>query len=256
MKPRANVRLILLFPVGSSYFLDDLRYLRTPNSVPMYMKKKSFLLGVLLLLFPEAKAQDLMPDSVLNRLCDCDLLFQVAKRGNAITDVTQGAANLPIEHVGVYVCLDGRPLVLEAIPERGVCITPLDSFLCRQVSADGRPLVVVGRVTGDIDRKCSLERARSFLGCRYDSLFLPDNRDVYCSELVQKSFVHADGTPVFTPIPMTFRDAEGNIPEYWLRFYARHGRSVPEGEPGSNPGDLSRRPNVQMVWNLMNAGCP
>lgn len=221
----------------------------------MYMKKKSFLFGVLLLLFPGAKAQGLMPDSVLGRLCDCDLFFQVAERGNAITDVTQGVANLPIEHVGVYVCLTGRPLVLEAIPERGVCLTPLDSFLCRQISAGGKPLVVVGRVTDDIDRKRSLARARSFLGCRYDSLFLPDNRDIYCSELVQKSFVHADGSLVFSSIPMTFRDAEGNIPEYWLRFYARHGRSVPEGEPGSNPGDLSRRPNVRIVWNLMKDGC-
>ena len=32
----------------------------------------------------------------------------------------------------------------------------------------------------------------------------------------------------------------GRITPYWHDYYARQGLQVPEGEPGSNPGDLSR----------------
>ena len=39
---------------------------------------------------------------------------------------------------------------------------------------------------------------------------------------------------------MTFRDPQtGNPLEFWVRYYALLGVPVPEGEIGSNPGDLS-----------------
>jgi hypothetical protein len=40
------------------------------------------------------------------------------------------------------------------------------------------------------------------------------------------------------------------VPEYWSRHYAKRGLKVPEGEPGSNPGDLSRRPCVTLLGRL------
>ena len=192
-------------------------------------------------------------DSVCGLLRDCDLLFQVSPGGNAITAVTSGTAGLQIEHVGIFARIGGRAVVIEAVPSRGVCVTPADSFMLRTDRAS-RPLpLVVGRVTGGLDAAASLARALSFVGCAYDRLYLADNDMIYCSELVQKSFADSAGRPVFATIPMTFRDSAGHIPAYWQRFYARHGMPVPEGWPGTNPGELSRRRNVEIVAGPLTA---
>ena len=46
------------------------------------------------------------------------------------------------------------------------------------------------------------------------------------------------------------RIAQGT--DYWIRFYAERGMTVPEGAPGSNPGELSRRPQISIVaYRLM-----
>lgn len=192
-----------------------------------------------------------------------DLLFQLCEEGSAITDVTTGIDALPIEHVAIYLGADcdaaalpaepivAPPCVLEAIPEGGVTLTPLDTFLTRHVTADDLPLVLVGRVClADFDAELSLARALAYIGTPYDSLFQPDDRAIYCSELVQKSYVTRLGREIFAPIPMTFRDATGDISPHWEQFYTRLGLVVPEGEPGSNPGELSRRPAVQIIARM------
>ena len=101
---------------------------------------------------------------------------------------------------------------------------------------------------------------------------MPGDSAVYCSELVQMSFVFrgqrergaADGTDgtdctdgedyaaeaVFATIPMSFHDSTGRVTEFWTKFYAARGLAVPEGEPGTNPGQLSRDPNVRILGRL------
>jgi len=67
---------------------------------------------------------------------------------------------------------------------------------------------------------------------------------------VQLSYLDHQGKPLFSTIPMSFHDASGRITDYWIQFYARHQMAVPEGKPGSNPGELSRRPSVRIVGRL------
>lgn len=217
------------------------------EKVFLYLHHRLAALLLAAMLMPAPHACGAGTDSVCGLLRDCDMLFQVSPGGNAITAVTSGTADLSIEHVGMFVRIGGRAVVIEAVPSRGVCITPADSFMLRTDRAS-RPLpLVVGRVTGGLDVAASVDKALSFVGCAYDSLYLADNGEIYCSELVQKSFTDSLGRPVFGTIPMTFRDASGRIPAYWQRFYARHGMAVPEGRPGTNPGELSRRRNVTVV---------
>lgn len=71
---------------------------------------------------------------------------------------------------------------------------------------------------------------------------------MYCSELVYESFLRRDGSHLFTAIPMNFRDKDGNMPEFWTGLFAGLGRDVPEGEPGTNPNDMSRDPALQLVF--------
>lgn len=165
-----------------------------------------------------------------------DLLFHVTREANAITDVTPAM----IDHVAIVVSKDS---VIEAVPRGGVVTTPLDS-LRRQ---EGH--YIVGKVRG-IDRRRSVSNARHYLGRAYDALFLPDNEAVYCSELVQLSMVDRRGRLLFQPVPMSFHDASGHITPYWTDFYARHGIPVPEGQPGTNPAELSQRKNVRITGPL------
>lgn len=171
----------------------------------------------------------------ISRLKRGDLLFHVAPSHNAITRVTPGM----IDHVAVYL---GHSQVIQAV-SRGVVVTPLDS-LRRQAGH-----YLVGRVR-NLDRNASLTNARTFLGRHYDYLYLPDNADIYCSELVQKSFVDNHGQPIFTTIPMSFHDDTGQITDFWIKFYAKYNMSVPEGQPGTNPGEMSRHPSVKILGQL------
>lgn len=192
-----------------------------------------------------------------------DLLFVVNGQGNNITDVTDGVDGLGIDHIAVFS--DGN--VIEAIPEYGVVEKPLDSFWVR---LSDRESVLVGRIEG-LDVEESVTNARKFLGRPYDDIFMPSDSAIYCSELVQKSFVFKDGLKerdqnvkevdskatgsgtkhfVFGTIPMSFHDSTGNVTEFWAKFYSARGLAVPEGEPGTNPGQLSRDHNVKILGRL------
>ncbi|MCR5129939.1 MAG: hypothetical protein K6C10_00555 [Prevotella sp.] len=167
-------------------------------------------------------------------LAVADLLFHVNPEGNAITEVTPGM----IDHVAIYI---GKQQVLEAVG-KGVMITPLDSL--RQQSG----YYLIGRTKAQAKR--SVANARNYLGRNYDYLYLPDNDDIYCSELVQFSYVDRNGQQLFSPIPMSFHDSTGVVTDYWKAFYAERGLQVPEGKPGTNPGELSQRPTVKIIGKL------
>lgn len=170
-----------------------------------------------------------------------DLLFCCSDTANAITDVTVGVEGLMIDHVAVLHCLDdGSPCVIEAV-KPAVRMTPLDTFMSEN------SCVLVGRVNVDFDVAVSVERCLAMLGKPYDDLFLPGDSALYCSELVQMNYVTASGELVFGTIPMSFHDETGEITDYWNDFYYSRGMAVPEGEPGTNPGELSRRPQVTII---------
>lgn len=174
--------------------------------------------------FKRGETSDLLPG---------DLLFHVVSEGNAITEVTPGM----IDHVAILISADS---VFEAVPHGGVQITPVDSLKAQeghwlQARVDNADVVQ------------SIANARRYLGLPYDSLYLADNDAIYCSELVQFAYVDRQGRRLFQPIPMSFHDDSGMILPYWIDFYRRNGMTVPEGQPGTNPGELSQRPAVRIL---------
>lgn len=174
------------------------------------------------------------------QLAEGDLLFCASPKGNQITDVTQGVEGLKIDHVAIVHFVGKKWYALEAI-HKGVCLTPSDSFLVR------RNGVLVARLCDTVGVNKSVERAMAQLGKPYDFNFMPDDSAFYCSELVQKSYRDASGQLIFHPIPMSFHDKTGMVTPYWKDYYARQGLCVPEGAPGSNPGDLSRNKALRML---------
>lgn len=195
--------------------------------------KKTLFLWLTLLLSAVCVSAQRLERIALGSLCEGDLLFCAQEKGNNITDVTQGVGGMKIDHVAIFHRQGGRTFALEAI-HSGVGLTPMDSFMAR------REAVLAARLRDTLGVARSVERALRFIGRPYDFNFMPDDSAFYCSELVQKCYRDSRGELVFKPIPMSFHDKSGRITPYWHDYYARQGLQVPEGEPGSNPGDLSR----------------
>ena len=208
----------------------------------MRLKKiASNLLLLCFILLVGCSADSFQGDDIsLKNLHEGDLMFVVKETSNPITDATQGIDGLKIDHVAIYHHTDSADYALEAIG-KGVVLN-------RTKGKEGKPLVAVGRVITDCDMNTSMKHALSYVGRAYDHFYMPDDKEIYCSELVQKSFVDHHGLPVFPTIPMSFHDKDGKILDSWKQFYAFYHREVPEGEPGTNPGQLSRDKAVKVTY--------
>ncbi len=201
-------------------------------------------IGALFLMLT-AKAGTMIQQHLDSLEC-CDLLFVAPAKGNAITEVTTGFEEMPIDHVAIYYKIGEERKVVEAWPDGGVQMVSLEMFLERNKD----DAIYVGRLTKPFSKRLTLRNALQYVGRPYDDVFLYDNRAIYCSELVQFSYVDDNGNRIFDAIPMSFHDSEGHITAFWLDFYKKRGMEVPEGQPGTNPGELSRRTDVRIVCRL------
>ena len=186
------------------------------------------------------------------RLRTGDLLFQVNGHSSyteAIRRVTTGIDQVEFTHVGAVYVEQGKTYVLEAVPY-GVIKSPIETFFRNSLIVDGKPVVAVGRLKARLRKNIpqAIERIQALLGKRYDFVFDPDDDDYYCSELIYATYLKADGSPIFQCAPMTFRDkATGEISPLWIQHFKRYGSEIPEGVPGTNPGDMSRSDQIRIV---------
>lgn len=181
-----------------------------------------------------------------------DLIFTQLGRIDidAIAAVTEGIGGALLNHVGVVIENNWGTFVLEAFhPE--VRVTSLQVHLRRSQDSTGSARYLVQRLKPAYSSLIA-DAVRYGLAQRdipYDEVFLTDQAALYCSELVVDMFAHANGgTPFFQERPMSFRDkVTGEIHPAWISYYDRFGMEVPDGEPGSNPGDLSKDQRLTLV---------
>lgn len=169
-----------------------------------------------------------------------DYAVEDSDMSSAISASTGGEGTLNLIHVAIAE-VDGDDIwIIDATLRHGVDRHPLDTFLTDFTLKDGSlPELMVRRVEG-VDAAAAVEKAKTFCGQPYDLQFLPDNGAIYCSELVQKSFLDGSGTPVFDNEPMNWKAADGTIPAYWEWLFGQLGMEVPQGVPGTNPqGEFS-----------------
>lgn len=184
---------------------------------------------------------------------DCDLLFQDLDCGplcEAIEEVTVGIDGAKFSHVGMVMLTDSGVFVFEAI-SNGVVQTPLKKFMERSADEDGNPKVIVGRLKKDYYGMIPAikNKALTYLGEEYDEVYSMDNDAYYCSELLYYCFSHASADKNFFEIQaMTFKPggAEDYFPA-WESYYATLFAPIPEGEPGLNPGSISRSDKINIV---------
>lgn len=206
------------------------------------MKEILLIITLLVKLTMQGYCQNLFRNANQSVCQEGDLLFFKSSKKNAITDVTTGIDNLEISHVGIYHKQDDIAYCLEAT-HKGVVLTPLDSLFTRKKE------ILVGRVE-NANIKESVDNALRYLGRPYDYYFDSGDSAIYCSELIQISYINKEGKQIFGTIPMSFHDDKGNITEFWKKHYAKIGRTVPEGAPGSNPGEMSRRTDIKVMYKL------
>lgn len=183
-----------------------------------------------------------------DRLRNGDLIFvglpvgydaETGSMDEAISSATGETGALNLIHVAIAEVKADSIWIIDATIAHGVDRHPLDTFLRDFTLPDGSyPAFMVKRVKG-VDANAAVEKAKTFCGRAYDVHFLPDNEDLYCSELVQKSYLDADGRPIFESEPMNFKAPDGTMPPYWEWLFERLGMEVPQGLPGTNPQKMS-----------------
>lgn len=165
----------------------------------------------------------------------------------AIASATGEEGALNLIHVAIAEVRADSVWIIDATLKHGVDRHPLDTFLRDFTLRDGSyPEFIVKRVEG-LPAADAVERAKSFCGRAYDKWFLPDNDEMYCSELVQRSFLDADGSQLFDSEPMNFRAPDGTMPPYWEWLFGLLGQPVPQGLPGTNPQRMSESPLLYEV---------
>lgn len=169
---------------------------------------------------------------------------------SAISAATGAEGTLNLIHVAIAEVKADSVWIIDATIRRGVDRHPLDTFLRDFTLEDGRyPAFLVKRVKG-VDANAAVERAKSFCGRKYDSRFLPNNEDLYCSELVQDCYLDRDGFPVFPSAPMNWLAPDGTMPPYWTYLFGLLGMEVPQDVLGTNPQNMSMASNLVEVKNV------
>lgn len=180
-----------------------------------------------------------------------DLIFQMegnSEFSRAISESTAAKDSIKIVHVGIVDTLDGgEAWVIEASPEEGVREIPLYKFLEESPKIEGQPGIVVKRLNFGFPNEKVIKKAKSHIGELYDWWYLPDNGKIYCSELVQVSYIDNEGKYIFQPTPMNFKDSEGNLPSFWVELFNQLEMEVPQGIPGTNPQDIFHHPALKEI---------
>ena len=183
-----------------------------------------------------------------------DLLFQQWDKSDfaqAINAVTEGANGQDYAHVGLVLSYQDTLKVLEAVTGEGVVLRPLDDFLEASTTPEGLPRIAIGRLKKNYSSYIPSinDWALSKVGMPYDTLFIYGNDKYYCSELVHDAFnENVDGPDVFSLAPMTFKNPESkNFFPIWISYFAKERADIPEGDPGINPGLLSRSEKIEIV---------
>lgn len=182
-----------------------------------------------------------------------DLLFQKWTASNfaqAINKVTSGYGDNDFAHIGMIINENDTLKVFEATQKKGVSLIDIDQFLAASTDSNGNPLVAVGRIKKE--HLAKIPQINTWvldqLDKHYDTLFIYGNEKYYCSELIHDAFNTNTGEKIFDLAPMTFKDPDTNeFFPIWVEYFESNNFKIPEGQPGINPGMMSRSSSIEIV---------
>ncbi len=151
-------------------------------------------------------------------------------------------------HVAILERQGDSLWIIDATIKHGIDRHPVDTLFADFTLEDGSlPLFVVKRLRNSKDAARYVEQSKQFLGRAYDMAFLPDNEELYCSELVRDSYITASGKHIFKAAPMNFKSPDGTFPPFWTHFFEMIGQPIPQGIQGTNPQDMYKEKSLVPV---------
>lgn len=182
-----------------------------------------------------------------------DLIFQedcASGTDSTIKAVTASIGDYQFTHVGiVYIDDNDSVYVIEATRPK-VAKTPLNDYLYPK-GKGCYPKSVVGRLKEEYRHSIpdALSEGLALIGKDYDDGFILGNDKYYCSELIYEILLRANhGIPVFPLNTMTFKSADTEeVTDGWKEYFGKYNLSIPEGEPGINPGAMSSSYVIDIV---------
>lgn len=166
------------------------------------------------------------------------------------TAVSPIEAGDEVNHIHVAIVeREGEHLwVIDATLKYNVDRHPLDTALAMFTLKNGKlPRIEVYRLKDNSNAELYVKNAKKYLGRSYDIDFDNEARELYCSELIQRSYVDSGGDTVFDLCEIDFRTDEGEIPTYWRQLFELVGGTVPQGGKGLLPEDITESEEVELV---------
>lgn len=163
---------------------------------------------------------------------DGDVIFQHSQ--SAQSTAIQLATNSYFSHCGIIFFLANKPYVFEAIEPVGV--RSLEDWIKSGENSE----YAVYRLKGEQLSEEKLSQMRNYLKLQldkhYDLAFNWSDKEMYCSELVYKTYLSIG---VKLCEPKALRDFNLDSPQVRKIMQLRYGRDVPYDEPMISPGQLS-----------------
>lgn len=188
-----------------------------------------------------------------------DLLFQDIDCGpycESIETVTKGYHGADLSHVGMVVYGNHDTFQVIEANTNGVQMVSVDTFLHRSADELGYPKVLVGRLKRPYRKliESAIDYAVSLIGSDYDYIYDITDDTYYCSELIYESFKSANsGESIFELFPMTFIDpSTETLFPIWVEYFQSLDNPIPQGEPGLNPGGMSKSEKLKIVYQYGN----
>lgn len=163
---------------------------------------------------------------------DGDLIFQHS--ASAQSTAVQQATNSYYSHCGIIFYMEGKPFVFEAIEPVGV--RSLEAWI-----ASGKDQkYAVYRLKNQSLTASQLSAMKTYLKAQldkhYDSGFNWSDKEMYCSELVFKTY-KCIGVELCKP--KALRDFNLESPQVKRIMQQRYGNSIPYDEPMVSPGQIA-----------------
>ena len=176
----------------------------------------------------------------LKNIKNGDLIFvgaQTEELSGAISRVTKISEKTNFDHVGLIEKTSDSIFVLHAAPMGGSQREEIHHFYTSQTEKKNK--IVIYRLQKEYQATIpnAITKAKTMLGKPYNWLYILNDDELYCSDFVERAFRN---DKVFKLIPMNFKNKEtGIIDDFWIDFYKKKGKEVPQDEPGTNPNQLA-----------------
>ena len=173
---------------------------------------------------------------------DGDIIFQSSPSPQSAA--IEEATNSPFSHCGIIFYENGVPYVYEAVQPVGKRL--LKDWIESGVNA----MYVVKRLKdsttlGKVELQSLKNYALSQFGKNYDGVFNWSDKEMYCSELVYKSYWNACHVKLANTLPLRDFNIDGPIVRKVMK--QRYGNQIPFDEPMISPEQLFNSPQLMTI---------